>query len=157
MAAAWPVASQIYSSYAHGTKGSAVVSKSGDCGMPSSTYKGQKPNATDMIWESKVAPDQVNPYDNEWNDLVDAIRNDKPYNEAKRGVEASVVSNMGRKAAHTGQEITYEEMLNCDQEYAPGVDKFTMDSPAAVAGRRRRQVSHPAAGHRHATRVLNCD
>ena len=30
----------IYSSYAHGSKGSAVVSKSGDCGMPSRTYQG---------------------------------------------------------------------------------------------------------------------
>ena len=36
---------------------------------------------------------------NEWTDLIDAIRNDKPYNEVKRGVEASVVSNMGRFAA----------------------------------------------------------
>ena len=85
-----------------------------------------------MIWESKVAPDQGNPYQNEWNDLVDAIRNDKPYNEVERGVEASLVSSLGRKAAHTGQEITFDEMLNSDQEYAPGVDKFTMDSPAPV-------------------------
>jgi hypothetical protein len=64
--------------------------------------------------------------------LVDAIRADKPYNEVKRGVEASVVCNMGRKAAHTAQEITFEDMLNCEQELAPDVDKFTMDSPAPV-------------------------
>ena len=37
-----------------------------------------------------------------------------------------------RKAAHTGVEVTYEESLNSDQEYAPGVDKFTMDSPAPI-------------------------
>ncbi len=123
---------QSHSSYMHGTKGSAVISKSGDCGPPSSTYKGQTLNRPDLIWESKIAPDQLNPYDNEWNDLVDAIRNDKPYNEAQRGVEASVVCNMGRKAAHTGLEVTYEETLNCDQEYAPDVDKFTMDSPPPV-------------------------
>ncbi|HUT13939.1 MAG TPA: Gfo/Idh/MocA family oxidoreductase [Thermoguttaceae bacterium] len=122
----------IYSSYAHGTKGSAVVSKSGDCGTPSSTYKGQKPDRADMIWQSEVAADQTNPYQNEWNDLVDAIRNDKPFNETKRGVEASLVSSLGRKAAHTGREITFEEMLNCEEEYAPGVDKLTMDSPAPL-------------------------
>jgi predicted dehydrogenase len=121
-----------HSSYAHGTKGSAVISKSGDCGPPSSTYRGQTFERANLIWESKLAPDQLNPYDNEWNDLVDAIRNDKPYNEAKRGVEASVVSNMGRIAAHTGQEITYDETLASDQEYAPGVDRFTIDSPAPV-------------------------
>jgi predicted dehydrogenase len=31
----------LYSSYAHGSKGLAVISKNGDCGTPSSTYKGQ--------------------------------------------------------------------------------------------------------------------
>jgi predicted dehydrogenase len=122
----------IYSSYLHGTKGMAVVSRSGDCGLPSSTYKGQTPSRPDLLWESKIGPDQQNPYQNEWNDLVDAIRNDKPYNEAKRGVEASLVTSMGRMAAHTGQEITYDDMLNCAHEMAPGLDKLTMDSPAPL-------------------------
>ena len=72
---------------------------------------------------------RVNAYENEWNDLVDAIRNDKPYNEVPRGVQASVVTSMGRMAAHTGQEITYDDMLNHPDEYAPDADKFTMDSP----------------------------
>ncbi len=61
-----------------------------------------------------------------------AIRDDKPYNEVHYGVEASVVSNMGRKAAHTGRIVTYDEMLHDDLEYAPGADKFTADSPAPV-------------------------
>jgi predicted dehydrogenase len=120
---------QIYSSYLHGTKGNAVASKHGDCGLPSSIHKGQTADRDNKIWESDVPQDQRNPYTNEWNDLVDAIRNDKPYNEVKYGVEASLVSSMGRKAAHTGQEITFEGMLNSDHEYAPGVDKLTMDSP----------------------------
>ena len=126
-----PGCDNIYSSYAHGSKGSAVVSKSGDCGGPSSTYKAQSPDGASKIWESKVPRDQANPYQNEWNDLVDAIRNDKPYNEARRGVEASLVTSLGRKAAHTGVEITYEQMLN-SEEYAPGLDKLTMDSPAPL-------------------------
>ena len=77
-------------------------------------------------------PEEQNPYQNEWNDLLDAIRDDKPYNEAARGVEASIVSNMGRMAAHTGREITFDEMLQCEHEMAPGVDKLTMDSPAPL-------------------------
>ncbi len=85
-----------------------------------------------MIWESKVAPGEGDPYQNEWNDLMDAIRNDKPYNEAKRGVEASLVTSMGRMAAHTGQEITFEDMLNCEHEMAPGLDQLTKDSPAPL-------------------------
>ena len=122
----------IYSSYAHGSKGMAIVAKNGDCGLPSSTYKGQNPLRANMIWTSKVSPEEQDPYTNEWNDLMSAIRNDKPYNEVKRGVEASLVTSMGRMAAHTGQEITYEEILNSDHEFAPNVDKLTMDSPPPI-------------------------
>ena len=122
----------IYSSYMHGTKGSAIVSRSGDCGWPSSFYKGQSLQAADMTWESKVKADEEDPYQNEWNDLIDAIRNDQPYNETKRGVEASLVTSMGRMAAHTGQEITYEQILDSDHEFAPGLDKLTPDSPAPL-------------------------
>jgi hypothetical protein len=39
---------------------------------------------------------------------------------------------MGRMAAHTGQIITYDQMLNCDHEFAPDVDKLTMDGPAPL-------------------------
>ena len=122
----------IYSSYAHGTKGNAIISKANDCGFPSSTYRGQLPEKENQIWMSPKIEGQMDPYLNEWNDLMEAIRNDKPYNEAKRGVEASLVTNMGRMAAHTGQEITFDQMLNHDHEYAPGADTFTFDSPAPV-------------------------
>jgi hypothetical protein len=39
---------------------------------------------------------------------------------------------MGRHAAHTGQEVTWEEFFNHDHEFAPDVDKLTMDSPAPL-------------------------
>jgi len=122
----------IYSSYAHGSKGMAIVSKHGDCGLPSSTHKGQNPTRENLIWQSKVSPRERNPYQNEWDDLMDAIRNDKPYNETERGVQTSLVTSLGRMAAHTGQEITYDEMLNCEHEMAPGLDKLTMDSAAPL-------------------------
>lgn len=118
----------IYSSYAHGTKGVAVVSHHGDCGLPSSIHKGQNTDRASQIWVSEVAPDQRDPYQNEWNDLVDAIRNDRPYNEVRSGVEASVATSMGRYAAHTGQEITFEDFLNHPHELAPNADKLTPDS-----------------------------
>lgn len=122
----------IYSSAVHGTKGMAVVSKYGDCGLPSSTYKSQLTRRSDQIWEAKVKPEEQNPYRNEWRDLVAAIRNDQTYNEAKYGIEASLVTSMGRMAAHTGQMITYEDMLDCDHEFAPDLDKMTPDSPAPL-------------------------
>ena len=100
--------------------------------MPSSFHSGQNPTRQTATWQSEVPPGQTDPYLNEWNDLIDAIRADKPYNEVKYGVEASLATAMGRMSAHTGQEITWDAMLNCDHEFAPGVDKLTMDSPAPV-------------------------
>jgi predicted dehydrogenase len=120
---------EIYSSAVHGSKGMAIAANSGDYSPPSSIFTSQKPSRANLVWTSKSIPGQDDPYDNEWNDLVEAIRNDKPYNEVPRGVAASVTTSMGRMAAHTGQEITYEEMLNHEDVYAPGVENFTMDSP----------------------------
>jgi predicted dehydrogenase len=122
----------IYASYLHGTKGSAVVSRNADIGAPSGIYKTQALNPSDAIWESSTPSAEQDPYQNEWNDFLDAIRHDKPYSELKRGVEASLVTAMGRMATHTGQEITFEDMLNCDHEFAPGLDKLTQDSPAPL-------------------------
>lgn len=136
----------IYSSFAHGSKGSAIISYAGDCGAPSRIFRGQNPDRADMTWESQVAPGETNPYLNEWNDLVDAIRGDKPYNEAERGVLASVASSLGRKAAHTGVEITFDEMLNSDHEYAPNIDAWTMDSPPPLASNDEGEYPIPMPG-----------
>ncbi|HEX5221546.1 MAG TPA: Gfo/Idh/MocA family oxidoreductase [Verrucomicrobiae bacterium] len=121
-----------FSSYIHGTKGSATVSKANDCGGPSAIFKGQSPKSADRTWISQTPPGEENWYQNEWNDLMDAIRNNQPYNEVERGVIVSTVTSMGRMAAHTGREITYDEMLNCEFEMAPGIDKLNYDSPAPV-------------------------
>ena len=75
---------------------------------------------------------EANPYQLEWDHLIDAIRNDKFFNEVKRGVEASLVTSMGRMSAHTGQVITYDQMLNCEHEMAPNIDKLTLNSDAPL-------------------------
>ena len=123
---------QLFSSYIHGTKGSAIASNSSDCGLPSAIFKGQAPNDADRVWRSRVPMRQRNPYQNEWDDLIDAIQQDKPYNEAERGAIGSMVTSMGRMAAHTGVEITYDQILNCSHEMAPGLDKLTWNSPAPL-------------------------
>jgi predicted dehydrogenase len=118
----------MYHSFVHGTKGMANAAKSGDCNGPSSTFKGQAMSRENLLWTSdaKMADD---PYFNEWQVLTDAIRNDKPHNEVDRGVMASLVTSLGRYAAHTGQEVMLEELLNHEHEYAPDADKYTFDSP----------------------------
>ncbi|MCI0745886.1 MAG: hypothetical protein L0Y58_10815 [Verrucomicrobia subdivision 3 bacterium] len=114
------------SSHVHGSKGRGIVSTSGHTPGKCRTFKAHNIKSEALIWSAKQP--EANPYQLEWDDLISAIRNDKPYNEVKRGVEASLVTSMGRMAAHTGQEITYEDMLNCDHEFAPGLDKLTAES-----------------------------
>jgi len=119
-----------FASYAHGTKGSAVISSAAHTPARCRIYSGQKIARRDLVWA--FPPEEPNPYQLEWDNLIAAIREDKPHNEVERGVIASVVTSMGRKAAHTGQVITYDDMLNCDHEFAPGIDQLTFDSPAPL-------------------------
>jgi predicted dehydrogenase len=124
---------QDFSSYAHGTKGSAWISKGGHSPAHCRIFKGQnndRPKKDDIVW--LYGEREPNPYQLEWDDLLAAIRDDKPYNEVKRGAEASLVTAMGRMAAHTGQIITRDQIFNCEHEFAPDVDKLTFDSPAPV-------------------------
>jgi predicted dehydrogenase len=128
---------QEFASYVHGTKGSAVISMNAHSPAHCRTFKDQKiiksDNAKNLVWRfGKVTEGEPDPYQLEWDHLLEAIRQDKPYNEVQRGTEASLVTAMGRMAAHTGQLITRDQMLNCDHEFAPEVDKLTMDSPAPV-------------------------
>ena len=87
-----------------------------------------------------------NPYSLEWDYLTQAIRDDKPHNEVKRGAEASLVTSMGRMAAHTGQPITFDEMLNCEHEFAPTVDKLTLDGPAPLLANAQGKYPVPMPG-----------
>lgn len=123
-------AAPVYHSFVHGTKGCAIASKSGDCGAPSSLHTGQLATDDTQTWKST---DRSGPYQNEWNDLLDAIVNNKEYNETKRGVEASLVGSMGRMSAHIGQEVTFEQMLNSEHEFAPNIEKITdINSPSPL-------------------------
>jgi hypothetical protein len=119
-----------FASYAHGTKGAAIISTSGHSPGRVRIFNGQNFTRAEMTWA--YPQPELSPYQLEFDDLVNAIRQNQPYNELKRGAEASLVTSMGRLAAHTGQIITYEDMLNHDHEFAPDVDKFTANSPAPL-------------------------
>lgn len=119
-----------FASYAHGSKGAALISSQGHWPARSTIYKSQKMDKNNVQWAYEG--NEQNPYHVEWEKLVKAIREDTPHNEVKRGVEASVVTSMGRMAAHTGQIVTYDDMLNCEHEFAPELDKLTKDSEAPL-------------------------
>ena len=121
-----------FASYAHGTKGLAVISTSGHWPSKSRIYKGQAMERDNIVWDCGKEPPSHNPYQVEWDDLIAAVKEGKSYNEVERGTKAALVTAMGRFACHTGQKVTYDEMLNNSHAFAPDVDKLTMDSSAPI-------------------------
>jgi predicted dehydrogenase len=123
-------ADQGFASYAHGTKGVGVISDVGHRPKGIRIHRGHVLENTDPTWAfPEPAPHNK---EMEWKDLIEAVRQDKPYNEAKRGAEASLVTSMGRMAAHTGRTVTFDELLDGDHEFAPDLDKLSMNSPAPL-------------------------
>jgi predicted dehydrogenase len=119
-----------FASYAHGSKGSAVISTYMHTPAKCRIYKGHNFVNDQLAWA--FPQPEPNPYQMEWDDLLEAIRKDKPFNEAKRGAEASLVQIMGRMAVHMGRVVTWDEALNDKNEFAPDLEKLTMDSPAPL-------------------------
>ncbi len=133
-----PGCHQEFASYAHGSKGAAVISTNSHTPAKCRISKTQNFGRKDITWA--FPQPEPNPYQLEWDHLINAIRKDKLYNEVERGAMASLVTSMGRMAAHTGQVITLDDIMNCKHEFAPDVDKLTYDSPAPL------QVD-PSLGH----------
>ena len=93
----------------------------GFAGMPFITgkehwrYSGQRPNM----------------YQIEHNELFASIRSGQPINDGVRMANTTLAAIMGRMAAYTGQEITWDMALNSQEELVPA--KLDWDTPIAVA------------------------
>ncbi len=102
------------SEHVHGTKGSSNVGNYTITGANAWKYRGGGKD----------------PYQQEHDDLFDAIRNDKPYNEAERGALSSMTAILGRMCTNSGKEITWEEALNSKLDLMPS--EFTWDAKPKV-------------------------
>ncbi len=125
-----PGAHSEFATYAHGTRGSAIVSTSGHAPAKPRLYSGHLMKKKFETWA--YPQPEKNPYQLEWDHLIDSIKNDKPHNEVERGTKASLVTSMGRMASHTGQIITYDDMLESDHVFAPGLESLTLDGPSPL-------------------------
>ena len=118
-----------YSDYAHGSKGSAVLMET--LGEPKpKIYKSHNMVPENLVWEFG-RPDP-NPYHAEWQLLLDAIRHDKPHNEARRAGEAEVAALMGRIATHTGQYITWDQVMKSNFQFVPDIDSMTFETEVPI-------------------------
>jgi len=126
MAGCWST----YSDYAHGSKGSAVLMT--NLGQPKPRiYKSHNMVDEDLVWQ--YGERDPNPYQVEWQLLLDAIRQDKPHNEARRAGEAEVAALMGRIATHTGQMITWDQVMKSDFQFVKDIDNMTIDTAAPIS------------------------
>jgi hypothetical protein len=55
----------------------------------------------------------------EHTDLIASIRAGQPLNEGRQVAESTLTAIMGREAAYTGQVITWDELLNAEQNLMP--------------------------------------
>lgn len=111
----------------HGAKGAAVLGE----GIPDPLiYKGHKRTPDNVAWQFKG--EKGDAYQTEHELLFEAIRQNKPYNETKRSACAALAGILGRMAAESGQEITWEQALASDLVLAPGLENFTMDAAPPV-------------------------
>jgi myo-inositol 2-dehydrogenase/D-chiro-inositol 1-dehydrogenase len=82
------------------------------------------PNAWRFRGEAK------NPYQQEHDDLFEAIVKDKPFNEAFFGAESTLTAIMGRMSTYTGKDITWEQALNSKVDTMP--KHLALDAPTLV-------------------------
>jgi myo-inositol 2-dehydrogenase/D-chiro-inositol 1-dehydrogenase len=73
---------------------------------------------------------QYNMYQKEHDELFAAIRRNQPINNGKRMATSTLLAMMGRMAAYTGQQITWEQALNSQQKLVP--DKIDWNGQLAV-------------------------
>ncbi len=66
----------------------------------------------------------TNPYVQEHRDLLAAIREGRPLNEARTVAEATLTAILGREAAYTGATITWQEILASKLDLSPHVREF---------------------------------
>jgi predicted dehydrogenase len=118
-----------FSTFVHGTKCAAKFS--GDVHAPTTwMYRDQRIEPSQIAW--RAPRERVNPWQAEWEVLLDAIRRDRPHNETRRAALSNLGAIMGRAAVHTGKLITWEEALNSKFQFFDGVDTLTASSPAPV-------------------------
>ena len=82
------------------------------------TYQSIKITGT-SAWTYQATEKPVNPYVQEHTDLIASIRAGKPLNELKQVAESTLTAIMGREAAYTGQELTWDEVLKADLDLMP--------------------------------------
>jgi predicted dehydrogenase len=132
-----------FATYVHGTKRAAQFSGSVHAGTVR-IYKDQRIAPDNILWEAEKEP--ITPWQAEWNVLLDAIRNDKPHNEAQRAALANLATIIGRAAVHSGKIVSWQEALASNFQWCKDIDHLNADSPLPVTADQHGRYPVPVPG-----------
>ena len=91
---------------------------------------------SDMPW--KYSGPEKNMYQVEHDELFASIRKGTPLNDSERMARSTLCGLMGRMAAYTGEEVTWEHMLKSQERLVPAELKWDQTlaiAPMAVPGK----------------------
>ncbi len=118
-----------FATYIHGTKCAAQFSGQTHAATVH-LFKDQRISRDDIAWTP--TKDAYSPWQYEWNVFIENIRKDRPHNEVKRAVYSDLTSLMGRAACHTGQTVTWDDMMESRFQFCDYLDDLSYDSPVPV-------------------------
>jgi predicted dehydrogenase len=132
-----------FATYVHGTRCAAQFS--GKIHAPTvHMFQDQRIERDLIAWTPPK--DAFSPWQYEWNEFIKSIRQDRPHNEARRAVYADLASQMGRAACHTGQVVTWDDMLDSRFQFCENVDQLGFDSAVPVEPDEAGQFPVPVPG-----------
>ncbi len=132
-----------FATYVHGTKCAAQFSGKVHAATVH-MYKDQRIADDNIAW--KPTDDAVSPWQYEWNDFIASIRQDRPHNECRRACYSDLTTLMGRAACHTGQTVTWDQIMKSTFKFCPEVDSLNFDQPAPIQADANGQFTVPIPG-----------
>ena len=129
--------------YIHGTKRAAQFSGNIHAGTVR-IYKDQRIARDNILWEAPK--EEITAWQAQWNDFIAAIRNNQPFNQAKRAAYSNLADIMGRAAIHMGRVITWDEALASEFRFCPNIDQLTPDSAPPIQADARGRYPVPVPG-----------
>lgn len=82
-------------------------------------------------WRYRGPKEKVNMYQQEHNELFASIRKGEPINDSVWMANSTMMAIMGRLAAYTGKEVTWEEAFNSKEQLVPEHLDWKMRLPIA--------------------------
>ncbi len=132
-----------FATYAHGSKKAAQFSGNIHA-ADVEIYKDHNTTRKNIEWRAPQEKHTV--WQNQWNDFLEAIRTNKPFNQAKRAAHSNLAAIMGRAAMHMGRTVTWDEALASNFQWFPAIDQLTHKSDPPIKSDDKGRYPVPVPG-----------